>query len=140
MFFINKTPCIHVASDDDPMAPFASDVSILAHGAANVGAVGLDDATDVVEASVRHFVHDYEELRHAAVAERYAATEMSTGLAASLAGVEKGSEIETLLREHGVEPRVGPSADPERRKQEWETAKRVLQPPDDEEEADADEE
>ena len=82
------------------------DTAALAVGAANVGIDGLDDAGNVVDVAVAHFYEAHEALRHAATARRYEDTPMTTGTAARMAGVQKGPEVEQLLRDHGVTPRV----------------------------------
>jgi len=114
------------ANDDDPLAPLPDDVTTLARGAANVGVEGLDDETAVVTVALRYFFAEHDDLRHAAVADRYDAGRVSTGLAAELAAVAPGGEIERLLRDHDVEPRTGPAGDADTRREEAETARDVF--------------
>jgi len=70
----------------------------------------------VVGVAVGYFFQKHDTLRHAATAKLYATSSMSTGKAATMAGVSPGPEICSLLRDHGVTPRVGPgpveSSDP----------------------------
>ena len=100
------------------------------------GIAGADTEARLLGYVVKRYFARHDEIRNAAVAARYAEGGMSTGRASDLAGVQKGGEIESLLREHGVEPRVGPSADPEARRAEREAARRAFGAGDADDEAD----
>lgn len=80
----------------------------LIRGASQVGIGGLDAEVDVLRAALRWYFQTHESLRHAATARQYALGRMTTGTASQMADVQKGPEVEQLLWEHGVRPRVGP--------------------------------
>jgi hypothetical protein len=93
----------------EAVAAVDEDAASLAVGASALAADGVpDDPTAVVDVAVGYFFQRHEALRHAATATLYATTSMSTGGAAMMAGVSAGPEICSLLRDHGVTPRVGP--------------------------------
>jgi len=81
------------------------DLAVLARGAANAGIEGLDSEQDVVEVALRLFFEEHDDVRHAAVAERYESIQtMTRGRAADLADLQPGPEVKDMLRDHGVKP------------------------------------
>jgi predicted HTH domain antitoxin len=88
--------------------------------------IGLDDEDDVVAAALAEFFERHEDVRHAAVAELYRDSELTTGAAARLADVSPGPEIQSLLRDHGVEPRVGPADTAEGARKDAAAARRAF--------------
>lgn len=97
----------------------------LAAGATELD-VGVDDVDDVVAVALIEFFERHEDVRHAAAAELYRDSELTTGAAARLAGVSPGPEIKSLLRDHGVEPRVGPGDTVEERRADAAAARRAF--------------
>lgn len=104
----NRTELIKaVETVDEDAAALAIGVSRLREIAEMDGYGGPDD---VIDAAVGRYFHKHPSLRHAATAAWYESTSISTGMAAEMAGVQPGPEICSLLKDHGVTPRVGPAA------------------------------
>lgn len=95
----------------DAIAELPADLGRLVVGTTHLD-VGIDEPANVVVVAVRAFFEARDPLREAAVAHQYAVSgRMTTGRAAQLADTRPGPAIEQLLRDHGVEPLVGPMSD-----------------------------
>lgn len=95
-------PILAAVADSDPS------LRTLVRGAARVGIDGLDEDVDVLRAALRWYFQTHDSVRRAATARQYALGTMTTGFASEMADVQTGPEVERLLWDHGVRPRVGP--------------------------------
>lgn len=68
----------------------------------------FENKSDAIRHALRDYFDDHEDARLAAAVHLYDRGEVSLGKAARLAGVSR-FEFPEILREHGVEVRVGPS-------------------------------
>ncbi|MEZ3145780.1 hypothetical protein [Halobaculum sp. MBLA0143] len=100
-------PTVAPCASLGPVAAVDRDVPALAVGAASLRWRDAVAVVEVLDGAVVEFFDAHETVRHAAAAQRYAASRtMTRGGAARLADVPRG-EIRTLLRDHGVTPWKG---------------------------------
>ena len=89
----------------------------------SVAAGIFETKSDAIRHALRDYFEAHEDARLAAAIHRYERGDISLGKAARLAGVSR-FELPSILRDHGIEVRVGPEdmADAER---EVESARRL---------------
>lgn len=81
------------------------DIHQLIEGSIEAGI--FENKSDAIRHALREYFDDHQDARLAAAIQLYDAGEISLGKAARLAGVSR-FEIPELLREHGVEIKLGP--------------------------------
>lgn len=75
-----------------------------------------DSEEEVVQDALRHLLRARPELRIRLAVDRYQTEEISLAKAASLAGVS-WAQMKDILREQGIQPRLGPEAVEEAQKE-----------------------
>ncbi len=82
---------------------------------------------EVIQDALRHLLRARPELRVQLAIHRYQTEPISLAKAASLAGVS-WAQMREILREHGIQPRLGPET-PEEARQEVENQREYCQTP-----------